>query len=175
MRLTVTGAVVLCAGCTIPIGVPQQESEPITVPAPAPALSETARGVVAAVNGARHARGIAQLVEDGALNRAARGHAEELAARGTLDHNSTDPRLRTMTMRIEAAGGTWVRAAENLASTSGAASDVPVRTVRLWLDSEGHRRNMLSPAYTHTGVGVAVDRRGIWYVTQLYVLPRAVR
>lgn len=78
-------------------------------------------------------------------------------------------------MRIDAAGGSWSRIAENLATMSGPASNVAAQTVRLWLDSEGHRRNMLEPAYTHTGVGVAIDSDGIWYVTQVYVLPRSSR
>ncbi|HEX6134334.1 MAG TPA: CAP domain-containing protein [Longimicrobiales bacterium] len=176
--MTATAALVLtCGACTIPIGVPEQESAPTPVPAPAPseATSSVARYVTAAVNGARHANGLAPLEQQEALARAAQGHAEELAERRTLDHNSTDPARRTMTMRIEAAGATWLRAAENLASMSGTASAVPAQTVRMWLGSDGHRRNMLSQAYTHTGVGVAIDRRGIWYVTQLYVLPRADR
>jgi uncharacterized protein YkwD len=134
-------------------------------------IAAVARAVVAEVNRTRVAEGLAALSDDAALARAAREHSEELAARRTLDHNSTDPERRTMTMRIEAAGGTWTRAAENLANMSGAASSVPAQSAQMWLTSEGHRRNLLSPTYTHTGVGVAVDRRGIWYVTQLYVLP----
>ena len=110
-----------------------------------------------------------------ALDQAARAHAQELAARRTLDHNSTDPELRTPGMRATAAGVTWSSIAENLASMSGAAASVGAQTGSIWMNSSGHRNNLLNARYTHTGVGVAVDDRGVWYVTQLYVLPRATR
>lgn len=174
--MVLTGVVLLCSTCTIPAGPPP--SPAVSVPA-APAADEAvaavARDVLAEVNRTRVANRRKALREDPALSRAARGHSEELAGRRTLDHNSTDPSRRTLTMRIEAAGGVWNRAAENLAQVSAPASDVPSRTAHLWLRSEGHRRNMLEPVYTHTGVGVAIDQYGVWYITQVYVLPRGFR
>jgi uncharacterized protein YkwD len=170
------GAALLSAGCTVPIGgSPPTGSAPVPESPTTAAMSGVARAVAAEVNRTRLAHGLAALSGDAALDRAAREHSEELAARRTLDHNSTDPERRTMTMRIEAAGGTWMRAAENLASISGPSSRVPPQAVQMWLNSDGHRRNMLSASYTHTGVGVAIDRFGAWYVTQLYVFPRPAR
>ena len=169
-------AVLLSVGCVAPIGAP-----PATASTPVPesptnaTLAAVASAVMSEVNRTRVAEGLAALSEDAALARAAREHSEELAARRTLDHSSTDPERRTMTMRIEAAGGTWMRAAENLASMTGPSSRVPPQTVQMWLSSDGHRRNMLSASYTHTGMGVAIDRFGVWYVTQLYVFPRPAR
>lgn len=175
MRLRMLAILLLCGACTMPGGVPVR-TEPPAPAAPGDAsVSEVARGVIAAVNGARHARGAGPLTEDAALDRAAREHSQELAARRTLDHQSTSPARQTMTMRIEAAGATWTRAAENLASMTARPADVPAGTVRMWLESDGHRANMLEPDYTHTGVGVAMDARGVWYITQLYTVPRARR
>jgi uncharacterized protein YkwD len=169
------GVALLCA-CTIPAGPPPPAPVPVpAAPAPDTAADAIARDLLAEVNRTREAHGARALRRDSVLDRAASEHALELAERRTLDHVSTDPGRRTVTTRIEAAGGTWSRAAENLANMSGPASDVPPRTARMWLDSEGHRRNMLDPAYTHTGIGIAIDRRGVWYVTQLYVLPSAGR
>ena len=49
----------------------------------------------------------------------------------------------------------------------------PVETaVEAWLESPGHRRTMLTPAFTTTGVGVARDDEGTFYFTQLYMVPR---
>ncbi|MGH7449596.1 MAG: CAP domain-containing protein [Longimicrobiales bacterium] len=177
VRAALLSALLLCAGCTLPGGIPLPSGAPAgsDTPAGSASTAAVARDVIAEVNRTRRSNQLNPLIEDAALNRAAREHSEELAARRTLDHNSTNPARRTMTMRIEAAGGTWSRAAENLLNMSGQAADVPSQTVRMWLSSEGHRRNMLSPDYTHTGVGVAIDQRGIWYVTQLYVFPRPVR
>lgn len=175
VRTMMAGVALLC-GCTIPAGPPPPTPASVpAAPASEAAADAIARNLLAEVNRTREARGVRALRRDTVLDRAAGEHALELAERRTLDHVSTDPGRRTLTMRIEAAGGTWSRAAENLANMSGPASAVPARTARMWLDSEGHRRNMLDSAYTHTGTGIAIDRRGVWYVTQLYVLPSAGR
>ena len=174
--VALTAVVLMYTACAIPAGPPPEPAVSIpTSPPPDATIAAVARSVVEEVNRTREASGLRPLREDAALRRAARDHSEELAARRTLDHNSTNPARQTLTMRIDAAGGSWSRAAENLANMSGAASSVASTTVRLWLGSEGHRRNLLEPAYTHTGVGVAIDHNGIWYITQLYVLPRSSR
>jgi uncharacterized protein YkwD len=174
--IVLTGVILLCASCAIPAGPPPPPNVPVpAAPAPDETIAAVARDVLMEVNRTRAASGRKALRADAALSRAAQAHSEELAVRRTLDHNSTDPSRRTLTMRIEAAGGIWNRAAENLAQVSSPASEVPSRTAQLWLRSDGHRRNMLESAYTHTGVGVAIDRHGTWYITQLYVLPRAFR
>lgn len=134
-------------------------------------MPAVAAEVLRAADRARAAEGMVTLAVDAALNQAAQAHAEELASRRTLDHTSTTPGRTTMADRIRAAGGTWVRAAENLASTTGTAGTVPAQAIRLWLSSPGHRRNLLEPAYTHTGAGVAVDGAGLWYIVQLYTVP----
>jgi uncharacterized protein YkwD len=108
------------------------------------------------------------------LTTAAQEYARELAQRRLLDHASATPGRTTPAQRIEAAGGTWKRAAENLASMSDY-TNVPRVTINLWLNSPPHRRNLLDPAYTTTGVGVARDASGTWYIVQLYVLPPAAR
>lgn len=169
------GWMLVCAGCVMPGTIPPARGSGSAAPAVESALLDVARDVLAEVNRARRENGLEPMREDAALMRAAADHSAELAERRTLDHSSTNPARRTMTMRIDAAGGSWSRAAENLAHMSGSAAGVPTQTAQLWLGSAGHRRNMLEPSYTHTGVGVAVDARGTWYVTQLYVLPRTGR
>jgi uncharacterized protein YkwD len=66
----------------------------------------------------------------------------------------------------------WSRAAENLGQLPGPLADVPRRVVQMWLDSPGHRSSLLDPVWTQTGVGIAQDREGYYYVVQLYLLPR---
>lgn len=169
------GVVLVCAGCVMPGTIPPAQGSGSSAPAVESALLAVARDVLEEVNRARRANGLDPMREDAALMRAAADHSAELAERRKLDHTSTNPARRTMTMRIDAAGGSWSRAAENLAHMSGSVSAVPAQTVQLWMNSPGHRRNMLEPSYTHTGVGVASDVHGTWYVTQLYVLPRTGR
>ncbi len=46
----------------------------------------------------------------------------------------------------------------------------PVRAaVDTWLQSPGHRKNLLDRQYTHSGVGVALSRDGTYTMTQLFV------
>jgi uncharacterized protein YkwD len=139
-----------------------------------PEAAEVAAGVLAESNRVRVGQGLHALRPDDALRRAAAAHALELAGRQALDHVSVVPDLRTPADRVEAAGATWVRVAENLASTTSPAAAVPRTTVRLWLTSPGHRANLLEAAYTHTGVGVATGADGHWYIVQLYTVPGTV-
>lgn len=99
-------------------------------------------------------------------------YARELAALRRLSHASPLPGLVTATDRISAAGGTWRVAGENLATVGGDGSSVAARTISMWLDSPGHRRNLLDPVYTHTGAGVVRDLEGVWWIVQLYSVPR---
>jgi uncharacterized protein YkwD len=137
-------------------------------------LAEVAGDLLTAANRARASHGLRPLVPDAALNRAAMAYAQELAAREVLDHTSPTPGLETMTRRIEAAGGTWLRAGENLAQLGGPANEAGRHIVDLWMTSPPHRSNLLERAYTHAGSGVAVGRRSEWVAVQLYVLPRSV-
>jgi len=43
-----------------------------------------------------------------------------------------------------------------------------VDAVDEWFDSPGHNKNMLGD-FTHTGIGVAADRRGRYYITQIFI------
>jgi uncharacterized protein YkwD len=172
-----TAAIVFCAGCMIPVG--ELPFPPPTDPEPAPPArvpgdqpyAAAAEQVLQEANRARSAIGARALVPDARLDAAAAEHAAELARRRVLDHESTRPDRRTVSQRVDAAGVAWRRIAENLAQLPGGSAAVASQSVRLWLDSPGHRVNLLEPAYTRSGVGIARDASGLWYVVQLYVLP----
>jgi uncharacterized protein YkwD len=157
-------------GCVVPIGVPGAPPPPPEPAVPEGAYAEIAAGVIDQANLVRRDHGLVTLVADAALNRAALGHAQELARRRTLDHLSVDRTLSTPADRVTAAGASWNRVGENLAGMSGPASRVPRRSVNLWLGSPDHRLQLLG-TYTHTGAGVAVSDDGHYYVVQLYTVP----
>jgi len=46
--------------------------------------------------------------------------------------------------------------------------EIALTTLAGWLDSDGHRRNLLSSAYVATGIGIAVAENGRIYLTQLF-------
>jgi uncharacterized protein YkwD len=131
-------------------------------------LDTLASEVVERVNRLRVERGLAPLDADGRLATVARMHSEDMARRGYLEH--VDPEGRTPADRVEAAGIGYRVIGENVVRTQGA-DDFAEASVRSWLESDGHRANMLGADYTRTGVGVALDGNGTVYVTQLYLDP----
>jgi uncharacterized protein YkwD len=120
------------------------------------------------VNRIRRERGLAGLRISASLAAVARAHSEDMARRGYCDHLSPDG-LRAQD-RVEAAGIAFRALAENIQLNQ--LFDDPVRqAVDSWFKSEGHRKNLLDPIYSETGVGVAVDESGKIYFTQLFMRP----
>ncbi|WP_222708821.1 CAP domain-containing protein [Nonomuraea sp. C10] len=104
--------------------------------------------VVRLTNQARAGRGCRPLLHDRRLHRAAERHSADMAARGYFDHTGRDG--RSGGDRIRAAGFAPLRGwGENIAVGPHSAAQV----VRGWLDSPGHRRNIMDCSYTHIGVG----------------------
>ena len=174
LTLILLGFGVSCAPRPQPAAQSVPAPRTVTPPLAGSDARATALAVVRRANDVRVEARVRALVEDAALTNAAQRYAEELARLQRLDHVSPTLGLETMTKRIEAAGGKWRQAGENLATTYNV-SDMPRTVIDMWLNSPGHRRSLLGSAFTRTGVGVARDTRGAWYIVQLYVLPPARR
>lgn len=96
----------------------------------------------------------------------ARSHSSDMASRDYFSHISPDG--ENLQKRISRGGITdWTRLAENIASNQGF-SDPASIAVKGWLESPGHRHNILDKNLTETGIGVAIDARGKVYLTQLF-------
>ena len=128
---------------------------------------EVADQVIAESNLARHTEGLAPLSTSTGANRAAMAYAQELAARKEISHTSPARGLEDPGSRLAAAGVSWTRVAENLALFSPRVG-IAEHSIKGWLNSAGHRRNLLNPVYTITGAGVATDERGNYYIVQIY-------
>ncbi|MFG3440198.1 CAP domain-containing protein [Nonomuraea sp. NPDC047897] len=120
---------------------------------PTPATASTGASsvedaVVKLTNQARASKGCRPLVHDPKLHTAAERHSADMAARGFFDHSSPDG--RDPGDRVKASGfapiSTW---GENIAMGQRTAAQV----VQGWLDSPGHRANIMNCAFTHIGVG----------------------
>lgn len=73
--------------------------------------------------------------------------------------------------RAVRAGYTFTLIGENLYMGSGTYND-PQAVVQTWLNSPGHRANMLNPDYVHIGVGYIVHPdTGTGYVTAMFGRP----
>ena len=127
-----------------------------------------ARDVLDAVNAERVARGLGALEPDRALDRLAEGHSREMARHDFFDHE--DRAGRRVSGRAEGAKIRYRRIGENLFLVQGD-PDPARRAAAGWMESEGHRANILTPGYRRTGVGVAVDDEGKVYITQVFLEP----
>jgi uncharacterized protein YkwD len=136
---------------------PPTTTEPPTVPVPDPASVQEAR-VVELVNAERAERGCAALTVDARLANAAQAHSTDMATRRYFSHES--PEGETFVDRAHAAGYPSP-AAENIARGQRSADQV----MDDWMDSSGHRRNILNCELRTIGVGL--DTRG-WYWTQVF-------
>jgi uncharacterized protein YkwD len=135
-------------------------------PAPAPAGEAVERAVLQAVNGVRRQHNVPPLKPEPALAEIARRHSCDMAKRGFFSH--TTPDGGSMRDRLVAGRVRYREAGENLAMMEG--PDPAKRALDGWMKSPGHRENMLSPAFTTTGIGACRAGRAV-YLTQLFIRP----
>ena len=151
---------------TAPADPPPEEnpvSNPLKPPAgTAPTAAE--KKVFDLVNHARVAEGLSPLILSTDLVWLARLRCEDLVAHGgTLTHNT--PTYGSSGKMLKDAGISFKACGENLAKTVSAE-----RAVERWLASEkGHRENMLSTNFTHTGVGIARLDSHFIIISQLFI------
>lgn len=125
-----------------------------------PAFAATDAGAesefVQLINGERANRGLPQLRVASDLVGVARDHSKDMAASGHLHHN---PNLGQDVSN-------WQRVSENV----GVGWSVP-SLHSAFMDSSGHRANILDDKVTEIGVGVEVEEDGRIWVTQVFRLP----
>jgi uncharacterized protein YkwD len=114
---------------------------------PAAALAVQRRAVTCLLNWARVQHGQRKLALSSSLQRAAALKGQGVASCGQFSHT---PCASDLTDPVRRAGYEYSSFAENLfAGTSGVHSARDV--VNAWLQSEGHRKNMLHPGFRHMG------------------------
>ena len=109
------------------------------------------------LNDERRQAGRSALRSNGKLALAAERHAEDMGAQGYFAHDSLDG--RSFLERIKAAGYLAGRPAswsvgENIAWGNGRLA-TPSQIVEAWMDSPGHKRNILSSKFREIGLGLA--------------------
>jgi uncharacterized protein YkwD len=133
------GVMATCIGAApfIPLHI-RQPHAPVVV-------SEEQTALVNDVNAARAANGLEPLRVDGRLARAALAHARDMAEYGYFAHQGGND--GTLTDRLRAVGFNWTVEAENIALDSDEA-----HAHRAFLDSPGHRANILARDVRYIGV-----------------------
>ncbi|MGW1784048.1 CAP domain-containing protein [Streptomyces sp. NPDC002143] len=125
-------------------------------------LARTAAEVVDLTNRERARAGLRPLAVDRPLTAAAQAYSADMAARAFYSH--TSPEGSQPWDRAAAAGSTRRTIGENIACGQRSAAEV----VDGWMNSPGHRANILKPAFTHIGVGFAGGGPSGTYWTQLF-------
>lgn len=132
----------------------------ITIPSADSSVLSYESEVVRLVNIERRKNGLSPLSEDWQLSRVARYKSEDMRDRGYFSH--TSPTYGSPFDMMKSFGISYRSAGENIAKGQSS----PEAVVRAWMNSPGHRANILSKSFTHIGVGYAKSGH-IW--TQMFI------
>jgi uncharacterized protein YkwD len=139
--------------------VPTPSSSPPSTPKPTPqpkADTSLATQIVSLVNNERADAGCDPVAEEPHLDTAAQKHSDDMSARDYFSHDT--PEGVHFDERIRDAGYSKP-GAENIAKGATSAAQV----MEMWMNSSGHRANILNCSLTKLGVGVT---KSGWYWTQ---------
>ncbi|KUN19967.1 stress protein [Streptomyces antibioticus] len=125
-------------------------------------LTRTAAEVVDRTNRERTRHGLPPLTVDPHLTAAAQAHSTDMIARAFYSHTSPDGSRPWD--RAAAAGANRRSIGENIACGQRS----PAEVVEGWMNSPGHRANILKPDFTHIGIGFAGGGSAGTYWTQLF-------
>lgn len=129
---------------------------------------------LALLNQSRKENNLPPLALEAKLNKAAQGHAEDMLKRKYFAHSS--PEGKTVGDRYRRAGGSkWLVTAENLATFTQTFPPITDNVLKhlqeSWMNSPGHRKNILLRGLTEFGFGIAVDASGNLYAVQNFAGP----
>jgi uncharacterized protein YkwD len=127
-------------------------------------LSDDERAVLDLTNAERQKAGLPAFRPSAQLFEAARSHAANMARQGSLDHflGGTTP-----AGRILGTGYRFSACGENIAWNQASPRDA----IASWMNSYGHRGNVLNGGYTEIGVAMAKSARGERYWIQVFATP----
>ncbi|ADD44924.1 SCP-like extracellular [Stackebrandtia nassauensis DSM 44728] len=140
---------------------PKPSDDEPTTEKPKDEFADLRSGVVDLVNQERANAGCGKVSSNDKLVAAATGHSKDMAANNYFDHTSQDG--RTFSDRA-AAQGYNSAIGENIAAGQTSAEAV----MDSWMNSEGHRANILNCDARAIGMGVAKKSDGTLYWTQMF-------
>lgn len=120
------------------------------------------------INRTREENGLKKLIwcEDAA--KVARIHSSNMASFNFFSHTGIDG--KRVSDRADSIGlRSWRLIGENIAYNAGFENPVE-RAVYGWMNSPGHRQNILRDNWKETGIGIAVGPQGKYYITQVFLL-----
>lgn len=142
-----------------PVQTPEVKEEP-TISQPTNQVSEFERQVVELTNAERAKAGLKPLTMYAPLMAVAKAKSQDMANLGYFSH--TSPTYGSPFDQMRAAGIQYRAAGENIAQ----GQRTPEQVVNAWMNSPGHRANILNANYTHIGVGFVENG---YYWTQQFI------
>jgi len=139
-----------------------------------PGLESVEQAIVTQANGIRQGQHLSALVMNTALRTAARQHAIEMGAQNYFAHESPVDAWRMPWQRTYRAGYWGQQVGENIVAVENPTLTTPeaiaAYCLKLWLNSPGHRANLLNPKWSLTGIGVARQGNKI-YAVHVFATP----
>lgn len=132
----------------------------INIPTVSSSVSAYEAEVVRLVNLERAKQGLAPLTQDWQLSRVARYKSQDMSDLGYFSH--TSPTYGSPFDMMRSFGISYRTAGENIAK----GYQSPEAVVKGWMNSPGHRANILNSSYTHIGVGYVATGN---YWTQMFI------
>lgn len=134
--------------------------------------SQVEQAVFDKVNIERSNNGLTALKFDATLADIARSHSNDMLTNNYFNHTNLSG--CSTSCRITNAGYSWRGVGENIYMMSGyklSADATAEKIVQGWMNSPGHRANILSHTFTHQGIGVYSEGSKV-YATQNFATPR---
>jgi serralysin len=122
-------------------------NQPVQPTQPAPQTGNFQQQILSLVNIERSKAGLQPLTLNSQLNQAAQNHTNDMISKRYFSH--TSPSGSTMTSRVNAVGYRYSTIGENIAAGNATAAG----TMTQWMNSPGHRANILNPNFKELGVG----------------------
>jgi uncharacterized YkwD family protein len=154
----------------------QPAPAPTTTTAPAPTttaptttqsttseFSAYQQEVLNIVNKERTSRGLSALKLNMEVSKVATIKSQDMIDKGYFAHNS--PTYGSPFDMMKKFGITYKSAGENIAM----GQKTPQEVMTAWMNSEGHRKNILNSSFTEIGIGIAKDKNGRLYWTQMFI------
>ena len=123
-------------------------------------VSQFEQKVIELTNAERAKAGLAALQWDTKLMQSARLKSDDMAKNNYFDH--TSPTYGSPFDQMKSLGISYKSAGENIAQ----GQRTPEEVVQAWMDSPGHRANIMNSSYTHIGVGYSANGN---YWTQQFI------
>ena len=143
-------------------GILQGDEKPKDNPVEKFVISQAEKEVLDLTNQERTKEKLTPLKPHPLLFKAARDHTQNMAKQEKLDHVLDGVKPDERTAKVGYKSG-WI--GENIAAGQGF---LPREVIKTWMESEGHRKNILTPEYVYIGIGAVRNAKGEYYYTQVF-------